>query len=289
MQSEYRKTNILYLPALLLFAIFVVYPFFDGIRIAFTNWNGFSQHYAYVGFKNFKRLATDSNVRLAFWNTLIYGFGSTVLQQVLGLSCAVILDGRGLGRTIAKTIIYLPVLISAVIMGYMWYYVFQLDGALNDIVVLLGGEKRLWLSSAGSAIGMIVAVNTIQYMGISMVIYSAGLQAIPKMYYEAAQIEGAGSWTQFRRITLPLLYPAVVTSVTINLIGGLKLFDVIRAMTGGGPGYTTHSLATLIHSNYFFSQQAGFAAAIGLLLFVSILLITIVLQAAFKERAVQYT
>jgi raffinose/stachyose/melibiose transport system permease protein len=287
-EALYRKANILYLPALALFALFVVYPFADGIRIAFTNWNGFSQHFAYVGGRNFRRLLGDINVRSSFLNTLIYGFASTFFQQILGLGAALLLEKRFLGRGLARTVIYLPVLISAVIMGYMWYYILQFDGALNDVLVLFGGKRLLWLSKADSPTTLIVVVNTLQYFGISMVIFLAGLQNIAPMYYEAAAIEGAGAWQRFRRVTLPLLYPALVTSVTINLIGGLKLFDVIMALTGGGPGYTTNSLATLIRSSDFASQMAGFAAAIGLLLFVTILVVTLALQALFRRGEVQY-
>lgn len=288
MESLYRKANVLYIPALLLFAVFVVYPFCDGIRIAFTNWNGFSRHYSYVGLRNFVRLFQDSNVASSFWNTLLYGFGSTFLQQAIGLGLAIFLDKAFRGRAVTRAVVYLPVLISAVIMGYMWYYLLQYDGALNDVVVLLGGKKQLWLSSAGSAKAFILAVNVLQYCGISMVIYLAGLQNIAPMYYEAAAMEGARDRQVFRHITLPLLYPAFVTSITINLIGGLKLFDIIKALTGGGPGYTTNSLATLIHSSYFASQMAGFAAANGLVLFVLILAITLSLQAAFRKFEVQY-
>ncbi|MBU0929381.1 MAG: sugar ABC transporter permease [Spirochaetes bacterium] len=287
MEALYKKANILYIPALALFALFVAYPFVDGIRIAFTNWNGFSRRFSYVGLRNFVRLFKDENVRASFWNTLLYGFGSTFFQQVLGLSLALFLDKKFPGRGITRTVVYLPVLISAVIMGYMWYYLLQYDGALNDIVALAGGEKRLWLSSAASAKSFILGVNTLQYCGISMVIYMAGLQNIAPMYYEAARIEGAGEWQVFRRVTVPLLYPAFVTSITINLIGGLKLFDIIKALTGGGPGYTTNSLATLIHSSYFASQMAGFAAANGLALFVLILAITLSLQAIFRKIEVQ--
>lgn len=288
MDSLYKKANILYVPALLLFALFVVYPFADGIRIAFTNWNGYSRQYGYVGGRNFARLLSDSNVRTAFLNTLLYGFGSTLLQQALGLGAALLLDKKFLGRGLARSIVYLPVLVSAVVMGYMWYYLLELDGALNEIIAALGGQKVLWLSQAGTAKGFIVLLNTLQYFGISMVIYMAGLQNIAPMYYEAASIEGAGAWQQFRRVTLPLLYPAFVTSVTINLIGGLKLFDIIMALTGGGPGYTTHSLATLIRSSYFAGQQAGYASAIGLLLFVTIVVVTLALQALFRGSEVQY-
>jgi len=289
MHSLYRKANIMYIPALILFVVFVVYPFFSDIRIAFTNWNGFSQHFKYVGFLNFKRLFTDDNIRTSFINTLLYGFGSTIFQQILGLAFALLLNEPFPGRTIARTVIYLPVMISAVIMGYMWIYLVEYNGALNDIVTLFGGGKVLWLSDAHLAVAVIIAINTLQFVGISMIIYLAGLQGIPNMYYEAASIEGAGTWICFRKITIPLLYPSFVTSVTVNLIGGLKLFDIIRALTGGGPGYTTHSLATLIHSSYFASQNAGYAAAIGVLLFVIILFFTILLQLVFKGKEVQYT
>jgi raffinose/stachyose/melibiose transport system permease protein len=277
MESLYRKANVLYVPALLLFLGLVVYPFFDGIRLSFTNWDGYSQAYSYIGLANLSRLADDEYVRTAFWNTLLYGFGSTLLQQIIGLGCAVLLDKPFRGRIAARTILYLPVLVSAVIMAYMWSYLFEYEGALNDIV------EVLWLSSGGLTLSVLIAVNTLQYMGVSMVIYMAGLQSIPSVYQEVAELEGATRWQLFRHVTVPFLYPAFVTSVTVNLIGGLKLFDVIRALTNGGPGYKTHSLSTLIYSSYFESQLAGFASAIGLLLFVTVLFCALALQAFFKR------
>jgi len=288
MHKIYRRANILYVPALLLLLLFVVYPFFDGLRIAFTNWNGYSQSYRYIGFTNFKRLLTDANIFVAIRNTLAYGFGSTFLQQILGLGAALLLNEAFRGRGAARTILYLPVMISAVIMGYMWQYLTQYSGALNDIVKLFGKEPVLWLSSASITVPLIIIINSMQYFGISMVIYLAGLQTIPEMYYEAARIEGANSVKLFLGITLPLLYPALVTSVMINLIGGLKLFDLIRALTGGGPGYATHSVATLINVTYFGTQNAGYAAVLGLVLFVMILIITIVVQNLFSRKEVAY-
>jgi raffinose/stachyose/melibiose transport system permease protein len=211
------------------------------------------------------------------------------LQQVLGLGAALLLNENFRGRGAARTILYLPVMVSAVIMGYMWYYLTEYAGALNDIIRLFGREPVLWLSSAALTVPLLVIINSLQYYGISMIIYLAGLQGIPGMYYEAAHIEGAGGTAVFLRITVPLLYPSFVTSVLLNLIGGLKLFDVIRALTGGGPGYSTHSLATLIHGTYFGTQNAGYAAAIGFLLFVLILIITIIIQAMFKRKEVEYS
>jgi raffinose/stachyose/melibiose transport system permease protein len=284
----YRKSNILYIPALLVLLLYIIYPFIDGLRIAFTNWNGYSQSYRYIGLANFRRLFTDINIRIALGNTIAYGVGSTVLQQILGLGSALLLNESFRGRGIARTVIYLPVMISGLIMGYMWRYLTEYNGALNDIMGLFNKEPVLWLSSSGITVPLLIIINTLQFYGISMVIYLAGLQAIPQAYYEAASIEGVNAGTLFFKITLPLLYPALMTSVTINLIGGLKLFDVIRALTGGGPGYATHSLATLIHGTYFGTQNAGYAAVIGFLLFVLILLITVLLQKLFSKREVEY-
>ena len=279
----------MYLPAVIIMLFFVVYPFLKGIRISFTNWNGFSQSYKYIGLENYKMMFKDKYVKVAFINTLIYGFGSTFFQQIIGLGYALLLNKEFKGRNLARTIIYLPVLIAPVIMGNMCYFILRYDnGALNDILQLLGMEPRLWLSSPKLAVGIMVALNSLQYVGISMIIYLAGLQGIPNMYYEAAEIDGATSFNKFKNITLPLLYPAIVTSVTLNLIGGLKLFDIIEALTGGGPGYGTHSLSTFVHAQFFKSQSAGYASAVGLLLFVSIFIITIGLQFYSKKKEVEY-
>lgn len=287
--SKKKSINIMYIPALILFGIFVIYPFLSGIRIAFTNWNGFSQDYDYVGFKNFAAMFRDDNMVKAFRNTIIYGFGSTLFQQILGLSYAVLLNKKFRGRTFARIMIYLPVLIAAVIMGYMWYFLFQYNyGALNDILVWLGLDKIDWLAKEYRAVCIIVIVNTLQYVGISMVIYLAGLQGIPKMYYEAAEIDGASKSKQFRNITLPLLMPAIVTSVTLNLIGGLKLFDVIKALTNGGPGYASHSISTLINYSYFNTQTAGYASAMGIVLFVFIVTVSLLMQKVFSKKEVEY-
>lgn len=289
MRKQYKWTNIMYIPALVLFIVFIILPFLKGFKIAFTNWNGYSQSYDYIGLYNFKMLFKDENVRTAFINTMIYGFGSTFFQQIIGLAYALLLNKAFRGRTVARTIIYLPVLISAVIMGYMCYFIFRYDnGALNDVLKLFGSEPKLWLSDPNKAVIILVIINTLQFVGISMVIYLAGLQGIPQMYYEAAEIDGASSRQQFKSITLPLLYPSIVSSVTINLIGGLKLFDIIKALTNGGPGYATQSLSTLINTTYFETQMAGYSSVIGLLLFVSILVVTLLLQWGFSRKEVTY-
>ena len=185
-----------------------------------------------------------------------------------------LLNQKFRGRAATRTLVYLPVMIAPLIMGYIMYFFFSYDnGALNDVIGLFGMAPVDWLASGTRGVIIMTVVNSLQFVGISMVIYLAGLQGIPDMYYEAAAIDGVSPTQRFRYITLPLLTPAISSSVTINLIGGLKLFDIIMALTSGGPGYDTHSLSTLVHRTYFGSENAGYASAIGLVSFVLIMIL----------------
>ena len=263
--------NLMYIPALLLFGIFIYYPVIQGIQISFTNWNGYSPHYSFVGLENYQYMFTDMRTYKVILNTLIYGLGSTLFQNILGLAYAVFLNTNLKGRGIVRTIVYFPVIVAPIIMGYVFYFIFQYDGgALNDILLVLGKERIDWLGNGPRAVWLITLVNTFQYMGVSMVIYLAGLQAIPKEYLEAAEIDGASGFYKFFHITLPLLMPAITVSIVLNIIEGLKLFDVIISMTNGGPGYASHSLSTMMSDLFFAGQNAGFASALGNLMFVII-------------------
>ena len=279
--------NLMYMPAVVMFVIFVIYPFLDGVRISLTNWNGYSQEYSYIGFSNYKSLLKDENVIIALKNTFLYGVGSTIIQQIIGLSYAVFLNNKFRCRGFARTVIYLPIMVASVIMGYIWYFLLQYNGgAINDILIALGMQPIDFIANGKLMVWIIVLINSLQFCGVAMVIYLAGLQNISEMYYEAARLDGATKLQQFKNITLPLLKPAIVTSVTLNLIGGLKLFDAIKALTNGGPGYTTHSLSTLINYTYFNSQSAGYAAAIGIMLFIIILVTTLVLNKVLDRKDV---
>lgn len=288
MKKRIDTINLFYVPALVLFALFVIYPFFKGVYLSFTNWNGYSRSFKMIGLKNYVSLFKDKNVHRAFANTLVYGVGSTVIQNALGVLLAVFLNKKFRGRTLVRTVIYLPVMIAPLIMGYVMYFFFNYNrGAINDVLKLFGAAPVDWLASGNRAVFILTLVNSLQFVGISMVIYLAGLQNIPSMYYEAAEIDGIGVKQRFFYITLPLLMPAITSSVTLNLIGGLKLFDVISALTGGGPGYDTHSLSTLIHKYYFAGERAGYASAIGLVFFVFIMIVSNIVVKALQRRQVE--
>lgn len=287
MKSRAKVMNLFYIPAILLFCVFVIWPLGKGIFLSFTNWNGYSQTYKMVGISNYVRMLSDANVHRAFINTLIYGVGSTILQNVLGLGLALLLNQKFKGRAVTRTLVYLPVMIAPLIMGYIMYFFFSFNnGALNDVIGLFGIDAIDWLANGNRGVIIMTLVNSLQFVGISMVIYLAGLQGIPDMYYEAAAIDGVKPSSRFKYITLPLLMPAISSAVTINLIGGLKLFDIIMALTSGGPGYDTHSLSTLVHRTYFGSENAGYASAIGLVAFVLIMILSNIVVKFLEKKEV---
>lgn len=278
----------MYLPALAAVCVFILYPFLNGIKISFTNWNGFSQTYDYIGFNQYARMFKDPDTWLVVKNTLLYGVGSTILQNLIGLGYALLLNQSIRMRSFTRTVVYLPVIISPLIMGYIWYFFFAFQGgALNDLLVFFGMEKINALGDPSINIWLIVFANTFQFVGIAMIIYLAGLQSISKDFYEAAQIDGASAFQQFKSITLPMLMPSITINIVINIIGGLKLFDVIISLTGGGPGYASQSMSTFMYDLYFNRQDAGYAATQGVFMAIIILILSLAALVYFKRKEIE--
>lgn len=287
MRRRKRRMYLFYLPALLLIAVFVIRPFFETLYLSFCQWNGYSSVKKVIGFENYLALWKDERFHTAFLNTLVYGLGSTLLQNVIGLSGALFVNTRFCGNKLVRVVMYLPIMISGLIMGYIMYFFFTYDrGVINEILGWFGAKPVDWLASGARGVGVITLINSWQYAGNCMIIYLAGLQNVPRMYQEAAAIDGATRWQSFRCITLPLLIPAVTTSVTINLIGGLKLFDPIISLTNGGPNYQTHSLMTYLNSQYFLKEKAGYASAVGIVTFLLIMLAAVAANRYFEKKMV---
>lgn len=286
--SSRSAANILYVPAMIYFIVFVFYPFSKGIMVSFMEWDGYSAHSYWVGFEKYTRLLGDPDFYTVLRNTLIYGIGSTLFQNIWGLAYALFLDRKLRGSEVVKTIVYMPVVISGVIMGYIWHFIFQYNGgAFNDIMKILGNEAVDWMGKGSRAVWLMTFINTYQFFGIAMVIFLAGLQSIPKDYYEAAKMDGASLLSEFKNITLPLLMPAITVSVLLNIIGGLKLFDIIMAMTNGGPGYESSSISTMMYQLFFVRNDAGYAAALGNIMFILITAISLTSLIALRKREVE--
>ncbi|MBQ9198465.1 MAG: sugar ABC transporter permease [Clostridia bacterium] len=282
---ESRGFNLFYLPALLLIAFFIIYPFCNAVYVSFFKWNGYSSSMKYVGFKNYLTMFSDSVFKKSFENTLIYGFGSSLIDVVFGLMLALFLNQRFPGGNLVRAIIYLPVLISGLVMGYIMYFIFQYShGALNDVMLLAGAPMVDWLADSKRSVLIITLINSWQFVGNTMLIFLAGLQGIPVHLYEAAELDGADAWHRFSEVTLPLLMPSTTSAVTLNLIGGLKLYEIIVALTGGGPAKSTHSLSSFIENQYFSAEKAGYAAAVGVFSFIFIMIIANISNSWLKRK-----
>lgn len=283
-----RRLNWFYVPAVILMLAFIAYPLWNAIYLSFFNWNGYSVKKEFIGVQNYVSMFKDKVFLSSLRNTLIYGFGCTIFQQVIGLTLALFLNTKFKGRGVIRTVIYMPAMVSGLVMGYIMYFFFQYKGGVvNDILGFLGLSGYDWLGNGSSAIAVIVFINTWQFVGVSMVIYLAGIQGVSQSYIEAATVDGANAWERFRYIILPLLIPALSSSVIYNLIGGLKLYDVIIALTDGGPAKKTHSLATYIANRYFDAERAGYAAAIGVFSFIMIMIISMIVNGFFRRKEVE--
>lgn len=280
--------DLMYVPALCMMGFFIVYPFLKGITVSFTDWNGYSQDSNWVGFENYIRLFQEADMVSTIINTLIYGFGSALLQNVLGMAYAVLLDKKLKGSNIVRTIIYMPTMISGLIMGYIWYFMLNYNsGALMDLFDAFNYSPGDLLAKGKITVVLIMLVNVFAGTGTSMIFYQAGLQAISTEYYEAAKLDGAGEWKSFWKITLPLLVPSIEFNVVLNLIGSFKLFDMIKSLTNGGPASTTESLATMMYRIYFSREQAGYASALGNVMTIMIIIISLTALLLIRRKEVE--
>ncbi|WP_228078016.1 carbohydrate ABC transporter permease [Streptomyces profundus] len=255
-------------PALLVYGVVVLYPTAAGGLYAFTDWTGRAGDANFVGLDNFRRLFNTESARSALVNTLTIAAACTIVQTAAGLGLALALNTRLRSRNVLRTLFFASALLPPVIIGFLWQYVLTPTGPLNTALsdVGLGALRQNWLGDGSLALWSVIGVIIWQNAGLTMVIYLAGLQGIPPEVHEAAAIDGAGPWQRFRSVTLPLLLPATTIALSLTLIGSLKLFDQVFAMTGGGPGYATETLSVVMYKEAFVSGEFGYSAAIALVL-----------------------
>jgi raffinose/stachyose/melibiose transport system permease protein len=263
-----RSVWWLILPAAALYVFAVIVPSVRGGLYAFTNWDGVSLNPKWVGLNEFRSIFNDPYGSTAVKNTLLIAFTVTIVQNVAGLLIALALNTRLKSRNLLRLIFFAPVVITSIAVGFLWQSLFAPTGGINVALKAagLGALQQNWLGNPRTAIWSIMAVVSWQFVGYSMVIFLAGLQGIPVEILEAATVDGAGPFRRFRSIILPLLIPAVTINLMLSLIGGLKLFDQVLAMTQGGPGGSTNTISTLMYENAFQLGRFGYAAALAVLL-----------------------
>ena len=260
------------LPAVLLYGTFFIVPSLSGIVYAFTDWSSFSDEVNFVGLRNFAKIFSPGEYYLAYFsNTFVFTGATIVLKTAVGLGLALLLN-EGVKRfvNLYRVLIYLPVVLPFIVVGLIFRSILNpATGLLNAFLRSVGLDALAmqWLVDPHLAIYSVVVVDSWKGIGYIMVILRAGLQTIPKDFYEAAEVDGANAWQRFRYLTIPLLMPAIAIVTVLNVLYGLRVFDIVYAMTNGGPGYATEVLSTGIFKA--FSQgQYGLGTAISTILFL---------------------
>ena len=284
-----RKYFLFMLPAIFMVVALKFFPIGNAFRLCVFDWNGYSQDMKFVGLDNFKELFKDEYFWKALRNTLIYAFGITFIKNVVGLALGLFVNMKFKGRGAVRAIIYLPIMISGFIMGKIMYYFYQYDGGIfNEILTKLGKDPVYWMETGLSSVAVIVLTTSIIHCGSTMLTYLAGLQNIPQDLKESARLDGCNKWKEFIYITLPLLSPAIISSVVLNLIASFKIYDIITALSGGGPDGGSSSLTQLISKYYFSQSRAGYASAIAMVFFVVIIVISMPINKFLSSKKVEY-
>ncbi|MEV7629510.1 sugar ABC transporter permease [Actinoplanes sp. NPDC089786] len=264
------------MPALLLFTFVVLVPSGRGIYYAFTDWDGLDPDLAVVGLRNFTDLAGDADARQTIWHTLLIAVAITVIQNGIGLLLALGVNSLIKTRNFLRVLLFAPAVVTPIVTAYLWRNLLSPDGAVNSLLgaVGLGSWRQDWLGDPDLALWMVVLVVVWQFAGYSMVIFLAGLQSIPKEIYEAAAIDGTGAVRRFWSIVRPLLAPAITINLMLSIIGGIKLFDQVYALTGGGPGHATDTISTLIYKDAFTLGEFGYSVALAVVLTIIVAVVS---------------
>jgi raffinose/stachyose/melibiose transport system permease protein len=259
-------------PAIGIYLFIVVVPSLRGAAFSFTDWNGLGADWSFVGLDNFADVFGDRAARAALLNTVILAVVATIVQNAVGLALAVGLNTLVKSRFILRVVFFAPVVLTPLVSGYVWSFLLSPNGGVNAALraMGLGDLAQDWLGNPQFALYSVIVAIVWQFSGYSMVIFLAGLQAIPEEITEAAVIDGAGPWRKFFSITLPLLNGAIVINIMLSLIGGLKQFDQVVAMTGGGPGTASETISTLIYKNAFVLGEYPFSVALAVVMTILI-------------------
>ena len=268
------------LPALILFGYFVILSFFQGISVAFCKWDGISPSKTFIGLRNFQTILIDPSLRNALWVSFQFTIYGLIFSTLIGLAFALLFHKGSYSSNISRSMIFLPYIISGVLTSYIWSYTF------NDFGHALLGIRSP-LTSPDSAVVGVSIMSLWHNIGFCMVIYIAGLNAVPNELYEAAVIEGANKWQQFIYVTIPMISSSFTVTTTMLLAFGMKVFDFPYIATQGGPGRATESLAIVIYRNLFTYRKAGYGQAIALLFTVVLFLFSFFVSKVMRSWEVE--
>jgi raffinose/stachyose/melibiose transport system permease protein len=274
-------------PVMILFFVLTIVPTIASIFFSFTYWDIFSTKW--IGLQNYEVILTNPDMSIAFKNTFIFTIIVTVFKTGLGMILAVFLNQRLRTRNFLRAVYFTPAVLNNVAVGLIFTAILRPDrGFLNRFLQMigLGFMSQDWLTNPHLAIYSIAGIEIWKWTGFTMVILLGGLQSISADYYEAADIDGASGFQKFRSITLPLILPAFNNALIMNIIGGLRVFDIIWAVTGGGPGSATETFSTLFFRQ-FTSGKYGLASASGLMLGLFVAVISLFSYNAIRKKEIE--
>ncbi|MBQ4486683.1 MAG: sugar ABC transporter permease [Oscillospiraceae bacterium] len=283
-----KKALVIFMaPAFILFTLVLFIPICQSVYYSFCEYKGITAP-KFIGLENYRVMMTDKTLGFAIKNSLFFLIFSCVSQLIMGLILAALLTNIRKGRNLFKNIIYLPCVLSSAALGLLWMFIFSPKLGINQIIESFGKEGPLWLMDTKGFIilpmWVIAFVSLWQYVGQSMMLYMAQISGISKSLFEASYIDGCTKPQTFWHITLPLIRPMVATAMSLNAIGSLKFFDLIFNMTEGGPNHRTEVLATHLYQQGFKYFKYGYASAIGVLLLVMCLLVTLFINKVVKTE-----
>ena len=287
--SEALTGYLFILPTFIGFTLFILYPIVESVRISFMDFSiiGDSE---YIGLENYIDISNDRRMRTTYGNTVVFTIFAVFFNAGVGLLLAVMLNRRMpvLVRNLYRSIFFFPLLVAHTYVAVIWRFLYQQDtGVLNYYLGQLGIKAIPWLSNSSWAMAAIIILDVWKNTGFAMLVFLAGLQNIPREFYESAQLDGANEVQIFRRITIPLLSPTIFFILVIFMIGALQVFDTIMVLTQGGPGDSTRSVAMYIYEKAFQRFDMGYAAAVSMTLFAIILVLTLI-QFRIGRRWVHY-
>jgi len=287
-RREWLLFALLVGPNLFLFAVFTYWPLLYNGYLSLVRWDMLAPVKTWVGLENYRFLFTQPEFALILVNTLTFTIASVLLTAMLGLAMALLLNQALRGRNTVRSIVFSPVMLSGAAIGIVWIYIFDPRYGLLDVLLgFIGLNSPNWLLDTTWAMPAVIIVHVWKTIGYAVVIYLAGLQAIPRELYEAVVVDGGSSWDRFRTVTVPGLSPVLFFLVLTTVLTSFQAFDIIKVMTNGGPVNATTTLVYYLYEEGFVAFNAGRAGVASVILFALMFVFTLV-QMRYEDRSVYY-
>jgi multiple sugar transport system permease protein len=277
------------LPAVLLFVLVALVPI--GVLVAMSvariDWIAGKANWRFVGIDQYVQVLHDTLFRAGVANTIIFAVAAVVVQMVLGFALAMLTTRVTRGRVAYRTVFLLPILVPGIVIGAIWKLMYNFDfGVLNQLLGIAAIAPIDWLGSTATALAAVIAVDVWHWTPFVFLLMLAGLESLPQDVYEAAHVDGATFWQELFHITLPLMLPTIAVTLVFRIIVGVKVFDEIYLLTGGGPGTATEVVSYTIFRRFFTEGQTGYGSAMSVVVLFVLALVFILARASFARRAV---